>query len=309
MLQQSEQVVAAGVGIGLVIGNRPGWTGRGAAAKTLTEMGIDLDATIDGLEGIGRADIETAAATRHAAGGKGAGLGVEAKIARLVENTGQRTELGESFDQANIIGQMQIAHRRTLQREERCAAQIGNQIEARFAWLFTNSSRLLWKAERRQINPLSLPIEANELELPQIPCQARLAQGQGREGCGGIENGFEICRLGIVDRFGHQQGGLHPGGQHAGGAANAIFRADQQQAPLTLVRDSGRDQVIGLDRMLQGIGASARVMLGRPRPVGQIWQCLFSAHIRSCARHLMGWALVGKPREQEASQLPRKKSD
>ena len=94
----------------------------------------------------------------------------------------------------------------------------------------------------------------------------RTAQGQGREGCGGIKNGFEIGRLGIVDRFGHQQGGLHPGGQQAGGAANAIFRADQQQAPLTLVRDSGRDQVVGLDRMLQGIGA--RVMLGRPRLAG-----------------------------------------
>ncbi len=171
----------------------------------------------------------------------------------------------------------------------------------------------MWEAKPSQINPLTQPIEAGKLELPQIPCQARLAQGQGCEGCGSIKDGFEIGRLGIVDRFGHQQSRLHPGGQQAGGAANAIFRADQQQAPLTLVRDSGRDQVVGLDRMLQGIGASARVMLGCPRPVGQIWaqiwQCLFSAHIHSCARHLMGWALVGKPREQEASQLPRKKSD
>ena len=62
-------------------------------------MGIDLDATIDGLEGIGRADIETAAATRHAAGGKGAGLGVEAKIARLVEDTGQSADLDKPFGQ------------------------------------------------------------------------------------------------------------------------------------------------------------------------------------------------------------------
>ena len=94
---------------------------------------------------------------------------------------------------------------------------------------------LLWEAKRRQIYPLTLPIEAGELKLAKIPCQARFAQGQGCEGCGGIENGFEICRLGIVDRFGHQQGGLHPGGQQAGSAANAIFRADQQQTPLTLV--------------------------------------------------------------------------
>jgi hypothetical protein len=42
-------------------------------------MGIDLDATIDGLERIGRADIEAAAATGHAAGGKGTGLGVRRK--------------------------------------------------------------------------------------------------------------------------------------------------------------------------------------------------------------------------------------
>lgn len=161
---------------------------------------------------------------------------------------------------------MQITDRRAFQRKERGAAQIGHQIKARLA-IFRS---LLSKTECRQINPLTLTIEAGQLELPQIPCQARFAQGQGREGCGGIEDGFEIGRLGIVDRFAHQQSGLHPGGQQAGSAANAIFRADQQQAPLTPVRDSGRDQVVGLDRMLQGIGASARVMLGRPRPMGKI---------------------------------------
>ena len=126
---------------------------------------------------------------------------------------------------------MQITDRRALQRKERSAAQIGHQIEARFA-IFRN---LLSKTERRQVNPLALSVKAGELKLAKIPCQARFAQGQGREGCGGIENGFEIDRLGIVDRFAHQQGGLHPGGQLAGGAANAIFRADQQQTPLTLV--------------------------------------------------------------------------
>ncbi len=94
---------------------------------------------------------------------------------------------------------------------------------------------MLWEAKRSQINPLPLPIETGEPELPQIPCQARLTQGQGREGCGGIENGFEICRLGVMHRFGHQQSGLHPCGQQAGDAANPIFRADQQQTPLTLV--------------------------------------------------------------------------
>ena len=143
MLEQSEQVVAAGVGIGLVIGNRPGRTGRGAATKALTEMGIDLDATIDGLECIGRADIEAAAATGHTAGGKGAGLGVEAKITRLVEDTGQRTKFcelpGESFGQVPVIKEMQITHRRALQRKQRDAAQIGHQIKARL----TTHRRLL----------------------------------------------------------------------------------------------------------------------------------------------------------------------
>ena len=155
---------------------------------------------------------------------------------------------------------MLITHGRALQGKQRSRPQIGHQIEAGVA-----TGGLGRKAELGQRDTLPLTVEAGQLKLAEIPLERRLAQGQRLEGGGGGEDGLQISRPGVMDLFAHQQGRHRPLRQEAGGAADTILRPDQQQAALTLVGDSGRDQVVGLDRVAQGIGARSLIA---PRSAG-----------------------------------------